>query len=289
MTLRRLPAVLLWSSLAAIAALTAWGYAEAQRDPVVVRYAVGLGRWPAGQPPLRIVQLSDIHVAWPAMPLTRVERIVDQVNALHPDLVVLTGDYLGGMLYDVPVANGDQMLVPLRRLRARYGVIAVRGNHDSAYWTPIVFGRTQIAMLQNRWIAAGPVTVAGVDDITGVDDPAAAARQAVLDAPRDRPLILLAHEPDYFEVLPPGVDLLIAGHTHGGQIVLPFLGTRSTGVPFEDRHLRGHFTEHGRQLIVSSGIGTSLIPIRIGVPPEVALITLGPAAYSVGRNSGTDR
>jgi predicted MPP superfamily phosphohydrolase len=83
---------------------------------------------------------------------------------------------------------------------------------------------------------------------------------------------------------------VLAGHSHGGQIRLPLVGSRSTGSDYIDRHLRGRFVEHGQTLIVSSGIGTSILPLRIGVPPEIVEVTLGPArGYSVGRKSGTDR
>lgn len=289
--LRRLATLLLLVAVLVVAVID-YGYYGATRDPVVVRYSVGLAKWPAGAPPLRIVQLSDIHVAWPDMSIERVAGIVEQVNALKPDLVVITGDFVGGKIWDRKVANLDEALVPLTKLRARYGIIAVRGNHDSSYWTPIVFARTPIRMLQNRWIAVGPITVAGVDDLSAWLNPVTGAQRAVAGAPADLPLIMLSHEPDFFQWLPKPVDLLIAGHTHGGQIVLPLLGTRSTGSRFTDRHLRGLFSEHGQQMIVSSGLGTSLVPLRIGVPPEVAVITLGPrrqGGYSVGRKSGTDR
>ncbi|QXQ08179.1 metallophosphoesterase [Sphingosinicellaceae bacterium] len=276
MKLLRILATVLMLVAGLVLALVVYGYYEATRDPVVAHYSVGFAKWPAGAPPLRVVQLTDIHVAWPDMPLSRVARIVDQVNALHPDLVVITGDFVGGKLWDRQVANFDEALVPLVKLCARYGVIAVRGNHDSPYWTPIVFARTPIRMLQNRWISVGPITVAGVDDPTSLHNPVTDARLAVAGAPTDRPLVLLSHVPDFFQWIPRSVDLLICGHTHGGQIVLPLLGTRSTGGVFNDHHLRGLFSEHGQRMIVSSGLGTSMVPLRIGVPPEVAMITLGP-------------
>lgn len=259
-------------------ALLVVGYAEATRQPRVVRYRVALADWPAGTPPLRIVQMSDIHVAWPDMPAARLAGIVAQVNALRPDIVVLTGDYHGGKVWDRRVGNLDEAVKPLRGLRARYGVYAARGNHDGPYWTPIVFGRTAITLLQDRWVAAGPVTLSGVDDITGTTDGSKSVAKAVAGAPAGRPLILIGHEPDFFQWLPPTVDLMLAGHSHGGQIRLPLIGGPSTGYAFLDKHLRGLFVEQGQQLIVSSGIGTSVVPLRIGVPPEIVEITLGPAA-----------
>ena len=264
-------------------ALVVIGYAQAVSDPRVVQYRVALADWPAGTPPLRIVQMSDIHVAWPDMPVTRLARIVGQANALRPDLIVLTGDYSGGKVWDRRIGNLDTAIAPLRALRARYGVFAARGNHDGPYWTPIVFARTPIVLLQNRWVAAGPITLAGMDDITGPGEPSARTRATVAGAPADRPLVLIAHEPDFFRWVPPSVDLAIAGHTHGGQIKLPWFGAPTTGRAYLDAHLRGLFVEPGKAMVVSSGIGTSVVPLRIGVPPEIVVITLGPRAATASR------
>ena len=113
-----------------------------------------------------------------------------------------------------------------------------------------------------------------------------ALHRAAARANPAKPLIAIAHEPDFFRDLPAGVSLLLAGHTHGGQIVLPVLGTLPHN-DFIDAHLRGLYSEHGQTLIVSSGLGTSVLPFRVGVTPEMAEIALQPA-HSVGRNSGTD-
>lgn len=253
------------------------GYAQAVSDPRVVRYRIALADWPAGTPPLRIVQMSDIHVAWPDMPTARLARIVAQVNAQRPDVVVLTGDYHGGKIWDRRVGNLDTAVAPLRGLQARYGVYAVRGNHDGPYWTPIVFARTPIVLLTNRWVAVGPITLVGMDDVTGPGEPWGRTQAAVAGAPVGRPVVLLAHEPDFFQWVPATVDLVIAGHTHGGQIEIPLSGAHPYLEPYTEAHRRGHFVEGARQMIVSSGIGTSVLPLRIGVPPEVVEITLGPA------------
>lgn len=264
-------------------ALLVIGYAQAVSDPRVAQYRVAVADWPAGTPPLRIVQMSDVHVAWPDMPPTRLARIVRQANALHPDLVVLTGDYSGGKVWDRRIGNLDTAIAPLRDLRARYGVFAVRGNHDGPYWTPIVFARTPIVLLQNRWVAAGPITLAGIDDITGPGEASVRTRATVAGAPADRPLVLIAHEPDFFQWVPPNVDLVIAGHTHGGQIKLPWFGAPTTGRAYLDAHMRGLFVEPGKAMVVSSGIGTSIVPLRIGVPPEIVVITLGPRVATASR------
>lgn len=261
-------------------ALAVVGYAQAISDPRVVRYRVAVTGWPAGEPPLRIVQMSDLHVGWPDMPFARVGRIVAKVNAMRPDVVVLTGDYHGGKVWDRDIGSYDAAVAPLARLRARYGVFAVRGNHDGPFWTPFVFAKTPIVLLTNRSVAVGPITLAGMDDITGPGEPWGRTQAAVAGAPADRPIVMLAHEPDFFKWVPPAVDLVIAGHTHGGQILLPLPGAHPYLGPYLEAHRRGHFVEGAKQMIVSSGIGTSVVPLRVGVPPEIVEITLGPGTAS---------
>ncbi len=241
--------------------------AEALRTPRVVAYDVAVPGWTA--PPLRIVQVSDIHHGGPDMPTARVAGIVAQVNALHPDLVALTGDYNGGKFFDADTGNLDTGVRPLKGLHARLGVFAVRGNHDDPYWTPRVLPRYHMTYLENAHADAGPVTVAGVDDLeTGTPDVARALR----GVPPGKPVIMLMHEPDGFAAVPRGVALTLAGHTHGGQIRLPLVGALVTHTGFG--YVHGRFDVDGRTLVVSSGVGTSALPIRRGVPPEVVLVTL---------------
>ncbi len=240
---------------------------ETTADPRVVAYDVAVPGWTA--PPLRIVQLSDLHYGPPDMPLARLRRIVDQANALHPDLIALTGDYHGGKWIDLDSGNLDDAIRPLARLRSRYGTFAVRGNHDEPFWTPIVLPRYRMTYLQNAHADAGPVTVAGIDDLsTGYASIAA----ALAGIPAGRPVVLLMHEPDSFVRVPASVAVSLAGHTHGGQIKLPLLGTPLTNTAFG--FVRGRYVAGGRTLIVSSGVGTSSIPVRWGVPPEIDVITL---------------
>lgn len=227
-------------------------------------------------PPLKIVQVSDIHMGVPDMPATRVAALVAQVNALHPDLIALTGDYHGGKLIDGASGDLDDAVRPLARLRSRYGTFAVRGNHDEPYWSPRVLPRFRMTYLQNRHADAGPVIVAGVDDrSTGMPDIAA----ALAGIAPGKPVIMLMHEPDGFAAVPPSVALTLAGHTHGGQVRLPLIGPLTTNTRLG--YVRGRYVVGGRTLIVSSGVGTSVIPARLGVPPEIVVVTLhgtGPTA-----------
>ncbi|PZN93644.1 MAG: phosphohydrolase [Alphaproteobacteria bacterium] len=261
--------------------LASYGVWEAQLAPQVVRYRVpiiGL------QAPLRIVQLSDSHAGFD-MPVARLERVVAQMNALRPDIAVLTGDYISG--YGWSDAETRAALAPFAGLRARFGAYAVLGNHDGAEATRRGFVGTGVTFLRDAGVDAGPIHLIGSDDIAGPLHPVEKTRRLIRAAPGDRPVIVLAHEADFFQWLIPPAQLLIAGHTHGGQILLPFVPTPGRET-YQGSHLRGLYVEPGQSLIVSSGLGTSILPMRIGVPPEIVEITLVPA-YSAGRNSGTDR
>ncbi|MBV8971111.1 MAG: metallophosphoesterase [Sphingomonadaceae bacterium] len=243
------------------------GWRGATARPRVVRYDVAVRGWSG--PPLRLVQVSDIHMGPPDMPAARVADIVAEVDALRPDIIVLTGDYHGGKFLDGDAGNLDDGVRPLRRLHAPLGVFAVRGNHDDPYWTPRVLPRYRMTYLENAHADAGPVTVAGIDDAeTGHPDIAA----ALAGAPPGKPVLLLMHEPDRFAAVPRGVALTLAGHTHGGQIRLPLIGAIVTHTDFG--WVRGRYDQGGRTLIVSSGVGTSGVPLRLGVPPEIVVVTL---------------
>jgi predicted MPP superfamily phosphohydrolase len=263
----RLVLPLVMAVVLAAAILAVVMYRNALATPVVAPYDVTVPGWTGA--PLRVVQLSDIHMGVPDMPATRVAALVRQVNALHPDLVALTGDYHDGKLIDRPSGNLDDAVRPLRELRSRLGTFAVRGNHDEPYWTPRVLPRYGMTYLQNSHADAGPVVVAGVDDLsTGSPDIAA----ALAGITPGKPVILLMHEPDGFAGVPPSVALTLAGHTHGGQVRLPLLGALLTNTRLG--YVRGRYVVGGRTLIVSSGVGTSGLPIRLGVPPEIVVVTL---------------
>jgi hypothetical protein len=275
--MRRLLLVLAGLGLAA-----AWiGYLGAIRDPVVARYRVEL---PGLSRPLRLVHLSDLHGSAWDMPEVRIVRLMAQVNALQPDLVVITGDFHSSKLVN-PKMWLEESLRPLMRLRAPLGVWSVPGNHDSPYWTRRVMQRFGLNLLAGDLVDVGPVQIAGSDDLVLGRDSVARFRAAALRARPDKPLIALVHEPDLWPATPPNVALLMAGHTHGGQISL--FGLRRLD-DFHERHRRGLFRNPlGQALIVSAGIGTTFVPMRIGVPPEIVVVELVPQAP--GRKSGTER
>lgn len=261
------------------------GWLGAIRDPAVVRYRVelaGLAR------PVRLVHLSDLHGSNWDMPVPRLNRIVAQVNALHPDLVVITGDFHASKIWDPPLRL-DDVVQSLTKLQAPLGVWSVPGNHDEPYWIRWVMRRFGMKLLAGDLVDVGPLQIVGSDDLILGTASIAGFQQAARRAAPGKPVIGLVHEPILWPILPSNVSLLLAGHTHGGQIV--GLGDIRMGA-FYQQYRRGLFrNRRGQAMIVSAGIGTTWVPMRIGADPEIVVVELVPpaAAQPPGRNSGTDR
>ena len=261
----------------------AGGYWNATRPPRVVEVRLPLAGLSQGAE-IRVLQLTDLHVGRPDMDAERLRRIVAQANGLGPDLIVLTGDYFGGKWFDKAGMQLHEALRILEDLYAPLGVFAVSGNHDQAYWTPRVLGQQRRpALLANASVDLGPLVLVGLNSVVFGADPA----RALEGIAPDRPILLIRHEGDNMAYVPrpPNPALVLAGHTHGGQVVLPLLG--SIGDYWSGRpHCRRGLCRIGDwRVYVSSGIGTSVLPIRYGVPPELVLLTL----YSAGRNPSTER
>ncbi|MBO9714107.1 metallophosphoesterase [Sphingomonas sp.] len=254
--------------------LYAWGSIEARSDPRVRETVMALPGWPSGTPPLRVVLIADIHAGNATGSPERLARVVTQVNALEPDLVLIAGDLLPG---HAPIAAPRviEMLTPLAGLRARLGVIAVPGNHD--HWVGIDAMRIAledagIRVLSNQAAMVGPLALAGIDDDytrhARLGETLAAARKL-----RGAHLVL-SHSPDIAPELPADFPLLLAGHTHCGQAYVPGWGSVQPVTHFGDRYRCGIIREAGRTVIVTGGIGTSGPPLRFNAPPDLWVVTL---------------
>lgn len=269
-------------------ALAGYGYWGALRDPTVRTVTIAMEDWPKGQPPLRVALLSDLHVAGPDMPPERLARIVTQVNALKPDLVLIAGDLVSDKRVSTHRYSEAEAVAPLGGLRARHGVVAVLGNHD--HWRNTAGMRraleaNRVTVLGNSVIARAGVILAGADDdFTGRADPEALVRAV---APFKGPVVTLSHSPDIVPELPARFGLILAGHTHCGQIALPLIGRPATMSRYGDRFACGLIREGARTIVVAAGLGTSVLPIRIGAPPDLWLLELtapaAPAAASAAR------
>ena len=251
------------------------GYWGATRAPIVVEHSHRLTGLPPGTA-LRVLLIADTHEGWPDMPPARLETVVAQANGLKPDLILLAGDYQGGKLFDFRKKDGlEPAIRPFAALKAPLGVYAVMGNHDSMRWTPFVFARQPgPRLLINQSVDVGPLVVAGANSATiDADVPGTLAR-----IPPGKPILFLLHEGDHFafEKAPDRPVLALSGHTHGGQIVLPVIGSLGDLVLGKTACRRGACTINGWPIHVTSGVGTSWLPLRIGVPPEMVLLTLTP-------------
>ncbi len=273
--IRRLILFLLLTALA----LAGYGYWSATREPVVREARVEIGAWPAGQRPLRVLLMSDIHVQGPDMPPERLLRIVQQANALAPDIILLAGDFIGDKEMGTRAYSAGEMAAPLAGLEAPLGRFAVLGNHDHWNNAPAVRAALTgvgIRVLINEAVRVGPLALGGIDDDhTSRSD---LGRTLVAMQMAGGVPILLSHSPDPFPALPDDVPRMLSGHTHCGRIRLPVVGVLATASRHGKRYACGRFNERGRTLIVSAGLGTSVLPFRIGAAPDMWLIELGPVA-----------
>jgi uncharacterized protein len=311
LTRRRLLQAAGW---AVFGALASGGYAFGL-EPFslrVQRYGLTPPGWPHGLR-LKIAALADIHACRPWMDANRIRSIAERANHLDPDLIVLLGDYTAGHPWVTRQIPAREWSEALRVLKARLGVYAILGNHD--WWHDRaaqkagkgpVFSRLApedagIPVLENDAVrvenAGSPFWIAGLGDqlalmirrqgrthFRGVDDLSGTLAKVTDGAP----VVLLAHEPDIFPHVPGRVAVTLSGHTHGGQVRLfgysPVVPSR-----FGNRYAYGHVSETAgeaaaivgntdaapRHLIVSGGLGCSIVPMRVGVPPEITVVSLG--------------
>jgi uncharacterized protein len=249
------------------------------RRLVVRELGLGPASWHA--PPLRIAVVGDLHAARPHVGADRLRRIVRRVQAESPDLVVLLGDFVSSRSLDLGRLSPEEVAEALAPLEAPLGVFAVLGNHDWDVGAERVRRALEgigITVLEDEAVRVEDrgraLWIAGLRDLTRNPD----VHGTLARVDDDAPVIVLSHSPDVFPEVPARAALTLAGHTHGGQISLPWLGPLVTCSRYGRRYVRGHVVEDGRHLFVTSGIGQSLLPIRLGVPPEIAILTLAPAA-----------
>lgn len=251
----------------------------------ISRIDIRLRGLPASFEGLRIAQLSDIHIDEYTEPFF-LRHAVEEINRLQPDLVLLTGDFVSNSPLGKKFAYGAawQCADILRGLTCRE-LYAVPGNHDvlvglAEVVRALTANGITVLTNANRAIerAGGRMWLAGVDDpVEGNPDPDRAIPPSIRNVPNE-PVILMCHAPDYaddLQAVPAGqaVDLMLSGHTHGGQIRLPLLGALELP-PLGQQYVEGWFKLGNMQLYVNRGIGTVELPFRLNCPPEITLITL---------------
>lgn len=259
-------------------ALLARGYWNATRDPVVRTATVEVIGWPEGQPPLRVLLLSDTHVAGPDMPPERLAGIMTGLNRLQPDLVLVAGDLVSEKRVATHIYAPRDVVAPLAKLRAPLGVVVAPGNHDHWFAPDALrseLERLGVRVLQNEAVKLGPLIVGGIDDdYSGHDD--VPKTLAAMDALGAGVPLIISHSPDIVPAVRRPVAAVFAGHTHCGQIRLPFVGAITYVSRYGDRFACGDMIDNGQRIFVGAGLGTSVLPLRFLTPPDVWLVTLGP-------------
>lgn len=275
---------LLWGSTvlaAAVLAILVWGFVVEPARLVERDHQIPLPGWPAACDGLRLDVVSDVHTGSPRNGLDNLDRVVRRLAASDSDAVLMAGDYvILSVLFGEYVPAGT-IARHLRPLTARKPVYAVLGNHD--WWkdgpaTSAAFAAAGVRMIDNRALPARfgdcRLWLVGLGDLLeGRPDPGKAFGEIDGTIGDDAPVIALTHEPDLWPRIREQAVLTIAGHTHGGQIH-PFPQPQPGRFALRSHILNGWIREDGHDLFVTPGIGTSILPMRLGVPPEISRLTL---------------
>jgi len=275
---------------------TAYGFGEPVLQLGVTRYRLSPSQWPADFR-LNIAVIADLHACDPWMSLERIHNIVERTNSLNADIIVMLGNYVAGHRKVTRFIPAGEWAPVLAGLKAPLGVHAILGNHD--WWEDKTVQRegkgltvarraleaSGIPVYENdaKRLSKGgrPFWLAGLGDQLaymparrfrpvrriGVDDLGATLSKVTDDAP----IVLLAHEPDVARRVPARVALQLSGHTHGGQVRLfGWSPVSPSGQQLAYGHIRMNC-----DVVVSGGLGCSIMPFRLGVPPEIVLVSLG--------------
>jgi len=222
--------------------------------------------------------IADIHTGGPFINDKKLRQIVEITNQLNPDLIILLGDYMSPNSWHSHRVEPEVTAAALRDLHAPLGVYSVLGNHDWWYNG----GKVRRALEQNRI----PVLEDEVAEIkwrntsfwlVGLADLWTRPQHigdTIAKVPRGATTIALTHNPDIFPNIPESVSLVLAAHTHGGQVKIPLIGTPIVPSDFGEKYTAGHVFENHHHLFVTTGIGTSIFPVRFRVPPEIVLLTV---------------
>ena len=229
--------------------------------------------------PITISLVTDIHIGGPDTSAKAIAKLVDRINKLESDFILIPGDFING--HHSRDERSDQFnrevntgLAVIRNLSANKGVFVSMGNHDAWYDAGYVKNEltlsSDITVLDNQAAILEVMCLVGVADIqTGQPDP------AVFDpCPADKPIIAFMHSPDAKDVVPRRAALILAGHTHGGQVNLPLIRRRVTATELGMPYAYGLVWDGAVPVFISAGIGTSILPIRFRSPPEIVKITL---------------
>ncbi len=271
----------LLAALSLLALLAIWSVLIEPRWVAHRAHAVAVPQW-AGPPGLKVAVASDWHFTkrplWRVMTVERAQAIVAQINHAKPDVILLPGDLIADHDYapDRAATAEDEIADVLGKLKAPLGVYAVLGNHDWWHDGPRLsdaLKKRGIQVLENSAlpIPGSALWVVGIgDDFTGHSRPALAAAQV----PPGGQALVLMHDPHSFKTLPLTQGLVVAGHTHGGQVYLPLIGAPVVPGAAPRSWAYGWVSEGQNRMYVTSGLGVSILPIRFNMRPEWVLFTI---------------
>jgi predicted MPP superfamily phosphohydrolase len=268
------------SVLLLMASVLFWAFFVEPNRLVVRHPSIRIDNWPRELNDLRIAVLSDIHAGGAFIDERKLRTIVERTNQLQPEMIVIAGDYISGDGRRHPLRMAPEAFAAiLKDLSAPLGIYSVLGNHDWWYNGPLVrdaLERNGIKVLDDEVMkidARGTsFWLVGLADLWTRPQRIA---ETLAQVPENTTVIALTHNPDIFPRLPQRVQLLIAGHTHGAQVHLPIFGyVVQPSNRYGERYAHGHIYENGHHLFITTGIGTSIVPVRFGVPPEIVLLTV---------------
>lgn len=255
-----------------------WGVFIEPNRLIVRQQTIQIDNWPKELSGLRIAVIGDIHTGAPFINEQKLKRIVELTNQQNPDLIVLLGDYMSPNSWHSHRVEPEVTAAGLKDLKAPLGVYTILGNHDWWYNGEKVrraFEENGIPVLDNevveiKWRDKSFWLVGLADLWTRPQH----IGETVAKTPPGSPTIALTHNPDIFPRLPQAVPLLLAAHTHGGQVNIPLIGTPIVPSRFGSKYTAGHVFENGHHMFVTTGIGTSILPVRFRVPPEIVILTI---------------
>lgn len=259
--------------------LIVWAFVIEPNRIVLNEVEVKLDTWPVAFNRLKIVAVSDLHAGSRYINEEKIEEIVAVINETQPDLIVLLGDFVTQSTDEKTLMEPERVAERLKGLQAKYGVFAVLGNHD--WWyngqrVKAALTGVGIRVLENDVAPiqkdGQTIWLLGVPDFWTRQPIDVTSALKKINVPG--PVIALTHNPDVFPTLPSGINLTLAGHTHGGQVNIPFIGRPIVPSKYGERYAAGYIIENNRPLFVTTGIGTTGIAVRFRVPPEIAVITL---------------
>jgi uncharacterized protein len=275
---KRIALIITGGLLLCCLSLVLWAFVIEPNRLVVNETRISLHGWPPSFANLKIAVVSDLHVGSPYIDVEKLHQVVSTINGQNPDLILIAGDFVIQDVWGGHFVEPEVIADNLKGLHARLGVFAVLGNHDWWYGGERVMRALKgagIRVLENEVVqiqqGGQSLWLIGLADLWTRTPDIAGTLRKVSD---DGPVIALTHNPDIFPQMPSRVILTIAGHTHGGQVNLPLFGRLIVPSNFKARYAIGHIQEAGHHLYVTPGIGTSMIPVRFRVPPEVTVLTL---------------